>query len=408
MIPEGTLFIPAANKLKTTPLRHFPVPEYYPHAMSNDEANHLPWSEFTNRIRVAEKYRTTPTKLELLLTPKTPPWTNKDCNIFIGSPERKIATVLDLTDDEGQVFFDMNFTTALQLIQGSEQSVHVAIGFNEQDNLPGQHSIRERLHSHIYIPSDPELLAKTSLLSFRDMSWFDRMSVIEPLTQLYADYCQYLLLQGLFQDTIQSPSVTMAQGYFSFMLRKNLNIGRTVFPPFKQLYAAMQSKYGDIESLLTNKEVDPNTGRYIPSNQKVREKNVEAFITENCIWLSPLSQELLMYLAKHIKQAVKRTPTTKSISSASHIFLTKGFAGAVNFAFEKDTDTVRVDILPCSLTTSSMNKVLLGYQTPGIVARGQYQATHEDYATMQLYTDALKRILRRYVAEHQDELTLAS
>jgi hypothetical protein len=65
--------------------------------------------------------------------------------------------------------------------------------------------------------------------------------------------------------------------------------------------------------------------------------------------------------------------------------LSRGFAGAITYAFEKDRDTVRLDFLPLVITTSTPMKTIMGEAFPAVVERTSSSASDEDRARMRAY-----------------------
>ena len=63
------------------------------------------------------------------------------------------------------------------------------------------------------------------------------------------------------------------------------------------------------------------------------------------------------------------------MSTSGKIYISRGFSGAMTFAVNKDTNTVRFDYLPRIITTSGIVKTLNGQYSPTIMARQRSAAT---------------------------------
>jgi hypothetical protein len=84
------------------------------------------------------------------------------------------------------------------------------------------------------------------------------------------------------------------------------------------------------------------------------------------------------------------------------MYLTRGFAGAITFAFEKDSATVRMDFLPRVITTSTPTKTIMGETLPAVVDRTVNSiATYEEQRVMRAYHDEVVDILGNIVSPEQ-------
>lgn len=365
--------------------------KYYPDRMTREEGDVLSWDKFKEKIKPLRGLQDPETGLEFIVTSKSPSWTYRDINMFVGSEDRDVETIDDLSDEEGETFFKINTKVAQEVLDDENREVNVSIGYNPEDNLPGQHSIRTKLHSHIYVSRDKEMADNREPMSWKDLDWFKRLSVIEPFAPVYRDFIKNLLEQkGLLKDFLASQDVDTNTGYISMQLNNQEDIYK-IFPEIKFLYQAMQDEYTKAEALFTDRQLDSSTNRYVPREENERLSLVKEYIDNNKDWLSPESIKLLEHLAKNIKYA--KGNSFRNMSSAEEAWLTKGFAGMINLSFSHNSDNVRLDILPRVMTTSSASKILAGQGQPIVLERGTKDASEHERKIAEEYQEQVIKVI---------------
>lgn len=387
MSKEGfSPFLSSALTAKDLNVQFLEGPAYFDHRMSLEEANELSWSEFKSRLQPFSILKKFDNGTEFVLSPKSPPWTYKDFTVFAGDNNRKIATIRDLDDSEGQAFLDINFRLAKEILSDYEHDeVHFAIGFNESDYIPGQHhSINTRLHSHIYVADSPVIRESLVPQKWEEFSWVDRLRFMEPTISIAQDLLRKLIEEKLFSEHLKNSEVFLNSGYISVDLNGNTEF-TSIFSKLKSFFIVASQEYDAIESIITDKTVDLETGRYLPREKSERVQMMEAYICKNREWLSNKSVSILRYLASRIVRAGKRSNQDYSINNANQVWATKGFAGAVNFSLRKDRKSIRMDFLPCIFSTSSMNKVLVAQEFPTLLRRAKMGATEEQKQVMNMF-----------------------
>ncbi|MFA6105221.1 MAG: hypothetical protein WC725_01305 [Patescibacteria group bacterium] len=388
---EKNPFLRSILKGRTLSVGSMETPKYYPDIISQEEANELSWREFKERLQPLRTIKHPRTGLEYILTSKSPSWTFQDINMFVGNDDRIVKTIEDLEDDEGLLFLKVNSKIAQETLDADSREINVSIGYNVEDNLPGQHSIQTKLHSHIYVSRDNEVETCRTPVSWKDLNWFKRLSVVEPFAPLYRDFvANSIKKQKLFNNFLASQEVDMQHGYVSLQLNNKENIFNT-FPDIKALYHDMQEEYAQVENIFTDKHTDRLTNRYIPRIEDERTALIREYIKGNQEWLSSESNELLYYLSKNIKQPAGID--FRNMKSANEAWLTKGFAGMINLSFSYGCDTVRFDILPRVITTSSASKVLAGQGRPTVLARGSNEASGNQQKIVENYQKRVANII---------------
>lgn len=379
-------FLSSALTAKELNLQFLEGPSYYKHRMTLEEANELPWEEFKSRLQPFSILKRHKTNTEFALSPKSPPWTYKDFTIFAGNTSRKIATIKDLSDSEGNAFLDINFRLAQAVLSDSQHDeVHFAIGFNELDYIPGQHhSIKTRLHSHLYVADSKVIRESLVPQKWQELDWVDRLRFMEPTVSIAGDLLKLLIDEGMFSNCLESNEVFLNAGYISVNFSNGIELS-SIFTDLKKFFVRASNEYDEIESIITDKRIDSETGRYLPRIQSERIEIMEIYINKNRNWLSDESMAILRYLARRIVRAGKRDVRDRTINNASQVWATKGFAGAINFSLRKDRDLIRMDFVPCIFTTSSMNKVLVAQEYPTVLRRAKVSATDEQKQVMDMF-----------------------
>jgi len=199
--------------------------KYYSDRMTREEGDSLSWGKFKEKIKPLRSLQDPETGLEFIVTSKSPSWTYKDVNLFVGREGRAVETIDDLSDEEGETFLKINTKVAQETVDEENREINVSIGYNPEDNLPGQHSIRTKLHSHIYVSRDKEMVDNRKPVQWKDLDWFKRLSVIEPFAPIYRDFIKNVLQQkGLLKDFLASQDVDTNTGYVSMQLNNQEGI----------------------------------------------------------------------------------------------------------------------------------------------------------------------------------------
>jgi hypothetical protein len=303
---------------------------------------------------------------ELFFTDKDVSWGTQDANIWIGGEDREINEVDDLTSEEARVFFNIGLKLCRNLKSYNGLDHSLSIGFNPGDlGLPGHHNVK-RLHAHLRAYNDPYDLNKIERRQWKDMHWFDRLTFIEPFTQLYFDFIQHSLKQAP-GNTFDEDKISDSEGVIDLPIIKT---GESTFPnTLTHLYSSMKAEYKKIEDIFTGKELDPESDRYIPKEANEIEAGLESFFS-NQPYYSSESQQALYYLAKNIKKASKR-PNVRDqfITDPSHVYITKGFAGALTVRHNSETDRFTLEFLPRVITSSAVAKTMFGRNEPTIMGK---------------------------------------
>lgn len=401
---EGQPIVNNILKARSLDIGILSTPRLYNSRMTVEEANSLTWDEFKTRMQPFASVQSDASQVEYIFTPKSPTWTFKDINVFVGEPNRRIATIADLNDEEGRFLFDIHLKTARSLISEEDKETHFSIGFNEEDLLPGHHTINSRLHTHLYVADNPRIDTNRQPTSLRELDWFERLSLVEPMIPVFYDYMQNQLAEGLFNGYLQNDGVNLQPGYISLSLRDSDDT-QNVFPDIRKFFINTRAEYNKVEALFTDRRIDPDSGRYIPLPLEERQARVSAYIEENGSWISDASAMVLTYLGSHVREAKKTGVDRKTIHSPENVWFTKGFAGAMNFVLSPDIDSIRFDFLPCALSTSSMNKVLIKEGLPTLLRRGASDATDEDKKYAAAYYHSIQQVLMNHFSNETTLLT---
>lgn len=385
---EGLLFFHQVKSAQALDKGIMIMPQFFEPSVSSYEANCLPWSKFKLSMKPLGIFNLPGTMLECLVVPKNIAWSAQDINTYVGSEEREIREINDLSDTEGEEWFRANFLVASKLLTVSPE-VQINIGFNPQEYSVGHHSIAN-LHSHIRTVGHKLDEKRRKRLNWDQFDWFDKLAFIEPFADLHNDFIDNFLtfhqVDGRIIDFRRESGYTsISLGYVPDLFK--------VFGEIKSLYSGMKREYALLENVFTDKEVDPTTGRYIPRERNEREELLDTYIKNNSSWLSFQSVEVLEYLANNLKRAKARS-FPREISDASMAYITKGFAGAMSFRFIQRSDVVYFDFLPRVITTSGVTKTISGDHTATIIAKEKTPAEDSERSVIQQYQNRVQTILQ--------------
>lgn len=365
---------------------------YFEPQMSRAEANQADWPTFRERMKPLHVGQLGTTNVEYAVTPKANPWGAEDANIFVGEGDREIFEIDDLTGEEGQAFLDLNFSLAQGLLDADHcTSAQVTIGFNRQDLSKGHHSVL-KLHSHIRVMSSELDLARREYRSWNSFPRFSQFAFIEPFASLYHDYISHAVAKGAFMQSVVGDAAA-GPGYSSLLLKKSADLS-AVFEDTAAVYGEMRAEYNNIAAIFTSGSADPHTERYIPRPKEERRARLEEFMQARSFY-SDRSVRCLRYLAEHIRPADKRpADNPAAMSTPGMLYLTRGFAGCLNWAFRKNSDLVKFDFVPRAVTTDSIAKTMMGDNMPTLLVRTDDAATAREHKTMQAYHDKLASMLQ--------------
>ena len=392
MITDGrSLLLSQAREAQRLNMGILTMPSYGEPFLSSAEANTVSWSEFKRAMHPLGVVHYGDDVAEYAITPKTIAWGVNDVNVFVGQNDRPIAEISDLTPEEGRYFMDINFSVARQIIQrGHGDSVQISVGFNPEDFSAGHHSVR-RLHSHIRAIQALDL-SRRQQFSWRELDRFDRMAFIEPFSSLYHDYINRRVAEGLLADVLVQPPEKRL-GYTSLYVAGDAK--PTIFDDLRTLYTGMKHEYNQAARIYTDGSKDIELDRYIPRPAADRQQLLAEFLASREGYYSEESVRALGYLCTHIVPAAPRNvDNPRQMSSTRTLYITRGFAGAINFALGANEDTLRIDFLPRVITTSGITKTIMGEQLPTVIAKTKSPATPEEHSLVATYHQLIVDILR--------------
>jgi len=397
---ESGLFRKQVEQVKKLNLKKFKPPKFSQPRVDKNVANELSWQEYKEKMRPLAVIDIPNIKTELVVTPKDVPWTFRDINIYIGGENRDVFEISDLDDKEGEAFIDFNTHLAKRLLDDQDISeIHVSIGFNPDDFSSGHHSIK-RLHSHIYTIDYDEIEKKSEKLHWESMSKHEKLAFIEPMSQVYFEYLNDLIKNGVIKKLFKK-EVENNIGFISMYFDKTIDSAK-LFDFIKTLYIEFKKEHNFIENILTNKELAAGTERYAPRSGDDRIYLMQEYLNKNKDIFSPEAKKMLLGLACNLTPALPRKNGISDINSNETLWITKGFAGAFTFSFEKGGDLIRVDFLPRVLSTNTVEKTIFGKERPSRIERGVEGVSEKNHLFMDRYhqriielTDEFKNKLGR-------------
>jgi len=381
---ESGLFRRQIEQAKKLNLKKFKPPKFSQPQVDKDNANKLSWQEYKEKMRPLAVVNIPNIKTELVVTPKNVPWTFRDVNIYIGDDDKDVFEISDLDDKEGDVFMGLNTYLAKRVLDDQNISeIHVSIGFNPDDFSPGHHSIK-RLHSHVYTVDHDEIEKKSEKLYWESMSKYEKLTFIEPMSQVYYEYLNNLIKKGVIKRELFKKEIENNTGFISMYLDKNIDSSE-LFDFIKILYVEFQKEHDFIEKIFTNKEITADTGRYIPRSDDERQFLMQEYLNKNKDVFSPETKRMFLRLAHNLTPAVPQENGIFSINSNETLWISKGFAGAFTFSFVEGNDLIRVDFLPRVLSTNTVEKTIFGKEKPTKIERGVNDASLNDRLLMDRY-----------------------
>lgn len=394
MTYRGELFLEQVREAQHLDMGILTMPSYEDPYMTHETATMVGWPEFRDAMHPLAVVHFGDSATELAVTPKTVAWGVEDVNIFAGNSTRAIDEISDLTQNEGRDFFGINFLLARQLIKRRQAgSAQISIGFNPQDFSVGHHSI-PRLHSHVRVTSNPMDLTRRQRYGWRELDRFDRMGFIEPFSYLHHDFIANEIEAGLFADQLMA-APERRLGYTALHLHSEQKVGR-LFADVQALYASMKDEYTRIAGIFTDGAKDKQLDRYLPRPPKERQERLAAFLKDRGAVYSEHSKRALTYLAHFILPARPRgSQNPRDMSSANTMYITRGFAGAINFDFSAGHQGVRMDFLPRVVTTTGITKTIMGEHLPTIIAKTKSPASPTERRVTARFHRRVRRIMRQ-------------
>lgn len=343
----------------------------------------LGWAEFKSLMDPIANFADK-TGLEYLVAPKTNGYTNNDIAIFLGSERKFISEITDLDDVQGKIFTKINLGLAEILLKNGEGNVNVSLGFNPQEFSEGHHSI-QRLHSHIYRITPSFLEKKRQLRSHEELTRFQKLVFVEPFAVVYHDFIKRQLAEIGFSD------ITFHHTHTSLHFDQ-VPEPEFLFKMITELYRKLQEEYSVLEKVFTDKQTDSETARFIPLAKEERVKQLEIYLAEHD-FLSESARAALQYLAENLKRA-KAKSSSRSVTNSSTAWITKGFAGTITLALDKNSRAMRLDWIPRVITTSSIGKTLYGADRPTAIAKSSLPTPAEEIEENQAYYQEIITVLK--------------
>jgi hypothetical protein len=390
---RGEIFLDHVRRAQSLDMGVLTMPANTPARMDARVASELPWDDFKESIGHIGTLELGSTGLECLVVPKNVGWSTEDVTIFAGERDKKINELDELTTDQGSAFLAVNFFLAENLLDKDDANlIQISIGFNPHDFSTGHHTV-SKLHSHIRKVPHPIDLERRKSYSWREMQRFDRLAFIEPFAPLHHDFIKHLTKNGLLGDYLLEEPVDHL-GYTSLKLHRGLELGY-VFPEIKHLYAHMKEEYEIIASIYTDGTRDPKTDRFLPRPYAERMELFEAF-SENRSFYSDSSLSILSYLVENIQTAIPRSEQNpRDMSSAAMVYISRGFAGALTFNFERGNEYVELDFFPRVLSTTPVGKTILGSALPTVIDKTSQPAGEHEKRVTASYYQQITEILDR-------------
>ena len=338
---------------------------------TSEAANTATWPKLLKLLPVLATTRIPATEISAAVVAKSITWSDQDVNIYVGAEGRTLRSFLDLGAADFESVFDWHIRVARSLADSKGVTVHVSHGFNPFDSMPGLHSIRDQLHTHIHIPCD----ATRRTVPLDQMTCYEQLELIEPFTKVFDDRARYYATAGHLIGPVEART-----GHLRLRGGPGSLIG------IHGLLSDLYQVYESASRTLTAGDTEAATGhsRYIPRPQPERLARMAAFIDRNSAWISTESVDLLRYLAINVVDAAPRTdPGAADFRSPAQAWLAKGPCGAFNFVVEPGSDDFWFDFAPRVITTSPATKIL--GRGPTLITKNQGLATPNEEGVMDTF-----------------------
>jgi hypothetical protein len=368
---------------------YYERPAFSPPRLEKGTGSEIPWTTFKSRM---SPFLTVPVPnpessgCEIIFTTKDVAWSTRDANMWIGSDSRKIEEIDDLTQEEGVFFFDTGLSLAKKLAENTGLGHTFAIGFNPKDiGTPGHHNV-SRLHSHLRCYEFPDDVKSIEPKTWKEMSWYNRLTFIEPFAPIFYDFFRYYFSTRQSQ-AINADNTTFTNNIIAAQIPQGME--KNIFAEIQSFYAAAKTAHSLVFDIFTDGTIDPNTKRPIPRQKDEIKPRLEGFLSENNHIFSVDSQNILRHLALHIVPAEKRPENRDNfIEKPSHVFIDKGFSGAINIAYQPELCNFRLEFIPRVISSSSVAKTMFGYDAPTLM--GAHVPANENHrAEVQRYIQSI-------------------
>lgn len=393
MAGNGEIFLDQIRQAQQLDTGILTMPAFREARIPAVDANVMKWEVFREKmepfgiVNFGESF-------ECLLTSKDTAWGAEDLNIFAGGEHQYIHEITDLTSRDGEQFLGLNFLVAQELVdRGQAETVQVNIGFNPTDFSAGHHSIL-KLHSHLRATPHPSDLERRQHYAWRDLERFDKLAFIEPFAGLHHDFIECMVRQGLFESKLEGmPEKKL--GYTS--MRLHPDNPALLFDDLQSMYRGLRNEYTTIQHIFTEGDVD-TLGRFTVRPRSERQEALEWYKSESSGLYSDSSWRALEYLCEHITAAEARDPDNpRDMSTAAKVYLSRGFAGAMTFTFERGVEGMRFDFLPRVITTSGVTKTIMGENLPTVIAKTESPALEQERLVAGLYHRRVMGIVRDFL-----------
>src|SRR2546423_685885 len=150
---------------------------YAPAYLPADHADRLSWSAFAAAVPSLWRGGIDGTDLDVVVVPKSVTWSDRDINVYVGSPAGPaLRSFLDLDEDGFVAVLGWHVALARELAAGLDRDVYITHGFNPDDSSPDAHSVTAKFHTHVHVP---DLVGRRRVVASA-LSHFDRLTLIEP------------------------------------------------------------------------------------------------------------------------------------------------------------------------------------------------------------------------------------
>jgi hypothetical protein len=381
-IARGTLIAAHLAQVDWSRVYILNTSRYAPAYLTPETADRLPWTEFIAAVPGLHRCGIAGTSLEAVVVPKSVTWSDRDVNLYIGSPAGPVVrSYLDLDVTRFAAVLGWHVTLARELAAALGCDVYVTHGFNPLDTAPDAHSVTAKFHTHIHVPD----LARRHLAVPSGLSHFDRLALIEPYAVVARDLIHWSLTRH------GAVRWQLAAGFGFISMRAPLD-HRTAgdLKILAGVLTDLHRGYTVLAEIFSAGDTERATGhlRLVPRPRGGRRERLAAFEAAAAGWLSDDSAAVLRYLADWLSPAQPRdTPRSTRIATARQLWIAKGLAGALNLVVPADAAVLRFDFAPRVVSTSGATKVIS--TDPTIIRKDQGPATPTDQQRMASYHQAV-------------------
>jgi hypothetical protein len=355
---------------------------YAPAYLPSETANRLSWRAFVDAVPAMHRGVIGGTTLEAVIVSKSVTWSDRDVNVYIGSPAGPaLRSYLDLDEDRFAAVLGWHVALARELTMELGCDVYVTHGFNPLDSSPDAHSVTSKFHTHVHVPD----LVRRHRVAASMLSHFDQLTLIEPYAVVAWDIVRRSLAE-------RGPTRWRQVAGFGFI---------SLYSPLDQqtdddlrvlsgLMADLHHVYLRLVEVFTAGQTERSTGygRFVPRPPGERRQRLAAFESASASWLSGESTDVLRYLANGLTPAEPRdTPQSTRIATAEQAWIAKGLSGALNLVVPADAAVLRFDFAPRVISTSGATKVIS--TDPTIIRKDRGPASLADQQRMTEFHQAV-------------------